>query len=122
MDLSAITLPTILTGFSTIAFFLLERIRPGRALPHISGWYSRAITINLVQLAITLGLAKIWRAVYGSESLFALSAWNFPILEGFIGWFVGTFFFYWWHRLRHQPGFWQVFHQIHHSPSRIEVL
>jgi Fatty acid hydroxylase len=26
------------------------------------------------------------------------------------------------HRLRHQRGFWQVFHQIHHSASRIEIL
>jgi sterol desaturase/sphingolipid hydroxylase (fatty acid hydroxylase superfamily) len=35
---------------------------------------------------------------------------------------VGTFFFYWWHRIRHAKGFWLVFHQIHHSPSRIEVV
>ena len=45
-----------------------------------------------------------------------------PVLEGFIGWFVGTFFFYWWHRLRHQSGFWVVFHQVHHSPTRIEAF
>ena len=47
---------------------------------------------------------------------------NAPLLEGFIGWFVGTFVFYWWHRLRHAGGWWLAFHQIHHSPSRIEVL
>jgi sterol desaturase/sphingolipid hydroxylase (fatty acid hydroxylase superfamily) len=35
---------------------------------------------------------------------------------------VGTFFFYWWHRIRHLNGFWQVLHQVHHSPKRIEVL
>jgi sterol desaturase/sphingolipid hydroxylase (fatty acid hydroxylase superfamily) len=40
----------------------------------------------------------------------------------FAGWFVGTFVFYWWHRLRHAKGWWLAFHQIHHSPSRIEVL
>jgi sterol desaturase/sphingolipid hydroxylase (fatty acid hydroxylase superfamily) len=34
---------------------------------------------------------------------------------------VGTFFFYWWHRIRHLDGFWHVFHQVHHSPSRIET-
>ena len=45
-----------------------------------------------------------------------------PVLEGFIGWFVGTFFFYWWHRLRHQPVFWEIFHQVHHSPARIEAI
>ena len=26
------------------------------------------------------------------------------------------------HRLRHKNGFWVVFHQIHHSASRIEIL
>ncbi|MDH3637408.1 MAG: sterol desaturase family protein [Gammaproteobacteria bacterium] len=54
--------------------------------------------------------------------MFRISNWNIPILEGFVGWFVGTFAFYWWHRLRHYRGFWPTFHQIHHSPSRIEVL
>jgi sterol desaturase/sphingolipid hydroxylase (fatty acid hydroxylase superfamily) len=43
-------------------------------------------------------------------------------LQGFIGWFIGTFVFYWWHRLRHSNGFWVTFHQIHHSASRIEML
>jgi len=42
-----------------------------------------------------------------------------PIRRGSGG---GTFVFYWWHRLRHANGFWQVFHQVHHSPTRIEVL
>ncbi len=45
-----------------------------------------------------------------------------PLLEGFIGWFVGTFFFYWWHRVRHMNGWWQLFHQVHHSPARIEAI
>src|SRR6266850_1102045 len=30
-------------------------------------------------------------------------------------------FLYWWHVLRHKNGFWLVFHQVHHSPSRIEI-
>ena len=45
-----------------------------------------------------------------------------PLAEGFIGWFIGTFFFYWWHVLRHKNGFWLIFHQVHHSPSRIEIV
>jgi len=47
---------------------------------------------------------------------------NAPLVEGFVGWLIGTFVFYWWHRIRHANGFWQVFHQVHHSPSRIEVI
>ena len=69
-----------------------------------------------------LGLGRIWHIIYGQDSIFTLSNLELPILEGFISWFVGTFVFYWWHRLRHRDGFWRVFHQVHHSPSRIEVL
>src|SRR5215813_12587005 len=36
--------------------------------------------------------------------------------------FVGTFVFYWRHRIRHLPVFWVVFHQVHHSPARIEAM
>ena len=116
------TLPTILTIFSTAAFFVLERLLPGRPLPHVSGWFLRALLVNFAQLGITLSTAKLWTDIFGPRSLFFLSAWDNPLLEGFVGWFIGTFVFYWWHRLRHQKGFWRVFHQVHHSPSRIEVL
>ncbi|MGD8712536.1 MAG: sterol desaturase family protein, partial [Thiohalophilus sp.] len=117
-----ITIPTFMTAAATLAFFVLERIKPGRELPRSKGWYTRAISINLVQLVITLVLGKLWYEIYGSSSIFHLARWSNPLLEGFVAWFVGTFVFYWWHRLRHVNGFWQVFHQIHHSPSRIEIL
>jgi len=116
------TLPTVLTIFSTAAFFVLERLLPGRPLPHVFGWYFRALLVNFAQLAITLSTAKLWIEIFGPRSLFSLAAWDNPLLEGFAGWFIGTFVFYWWHRVRHQKGFWRVFHQVHHSPSRIEVL
>jgi len=73
-------------------------------------------------LAITLLTGKLWLTLFGDISIIHLSNLNAPSLEGFIGWFIGTFIFYWWHRLRHKKGFWQVFHQIHHSASRIEML
>jgi sterol desaturase/sphingolipid hydroxylase (fatty acid hydroxylase superfamily) len=117
-----VTLPTILTILSTAAFFVLERLLPGRPLPHVSGWYLRALLVNFAQLGVTLITAKLWIEIFGPRSVFSLAAWDNPLFEGFVGWFVGTFAFYWWHRLRHQKGFWRVFHQVHHSPSRIEVL
>lgn len=31
--------------------------------------------------------------------------------------------FYWWHRWRHESEFlWVAFHQVHHSPARLEIL
>ena len=115
------SLATIFASISTVAFLILERVRPGRELPHSKGWYYRALALNLVQLTLTLGTRKIWLATMGDESLFHVRLIGIPYLEGFIAWFVSTFFYYWWHRLRHVDGFWHVFHQVHHSPSRIEV-
>lgn len=116
------TVPTLLTIAATIAFLALERLRPGRGLPHAAGWYGRALFLNAVQLGITLLTGRLWAGLWGHAALFDLASWQAPVAEGFVGWFVGTFAFYWWHRLRHAGGFWRVFHQIHHSPARIEIL
>ena len=117
-----ITIPTILLILSTIIFLIAERLFPGRTLPNSTGWYLRCLSINLVQFAITFFLGDLWFEWFGKTSLLTLSEFNSPTLEGFIGWFAGTFVFYWWHRLRHKKGFWLLFHQVHHSASRIEVL
>ena len=99
-----------------------ERLRPGRSLPRSTGWYTRSIGINLVQLGVTLSVGFYWHHWWQDASLLSLAAVDLPGFEGFIGWLVGTFVFYWWHRARHKNGLWQIFHQVHHSPSRIEVL
>lgn len=116
------TLPSIMIIVATVLFLILERAFPGRELPNSKGWYGRALLVNLAQLLIILATARLWIQIFGDVSLFKLSAWDMPLAEGFVGWFIGTFFFYWWHRLRHAKGFWLVFHQVHHSPSRIEIL
>lgn len=106
----------------TVFFFSLERVFPGRKLPPVRGWYARAALINLLQLLI-LGVAGLtWNRFFRSHSLFHLGGWRSPTFEGLFYWFIGTFVFYWWHRLRHANGFWVIFHQLHHSPRRIEVL
>jgi sterol desaturase/sphingolipid hydroxylase (fatty acid hydroxylase superfamily) len=51
-----------------------------------------------------------------------LAAWPAPI-SGLLGYLCVTFLVYWWHRLRHASSLcWRIFHQVHHSPARIEVL
>jgi sterol desaturase/sphingolipid hydroxylase (fatty acid hydroxylase superfamily) len=116
------TLPSILVIVTTVLFLILERLFPGRELPKSTGWYVRVLLVNGAQLLITLATARLWIELFGELSLFKLGAWEIPLAEGFVGWFVGTFFFYWWHVIRHKKGWWLVFHQIHHSPSRIETL
>jgi sterol desaturase/sphingolipid hydroxylase (fatty acid hydroxylase superfamily) len=117
-----LALPTLCTLGAAALFLLLERAAPGRALPHAPGWYGRAILINLVQAAITFATNSLWVDLLSGASLLHLSELRSSVLQGFVSWLVGTFFFYWWHRIRHIDGFWVVFHQVHHSPTRIEAL
>jgi sterol desaturase/sphingolipid hydroxylase (fatty acid hydroxylase superfamily) len=117
-----LALPTVFTLLAAAFFFTLERARPGRELPNARGWYARAILINLAQVALTLATNKLWIGAFAGASVFHLANLDMPVLEGFAGWFVGTFFFYWWHRIRHLDGFWVLFHQVHHSPARIEAI
>ncbi len=45
------------------------------------------------------------------------------IAGGICAYFIATFVFYWWHRWRHELDvLWRLFHQIHHSPQRLEVI
>src|SRR5689334_9629072 len=120
--MTTLALTILLVAAAAIAFMILERLEPGRELPNAPGWYRRAVIITLYQVGITLATIKLWRYVFGDASLFDLDALHRPALEGFIGWLVGTFFFYWWHRLRHANGWWLLFHQVHHSPARIEAI
>lgn len=117
-----LALPTVCTILAAVFFLTLERAAPGRELPRATGWYARAILINLTQAAITFGTNQLWIDLLSGASLFHLAKLQNPVLQGLIGWLVGTFCFYWWHRLRHEAGFWLVFHQIHHSPARIEAI
>jgi sterol desaturase/sphingolipid hydroxylase (fatty acid hydroxylase superfamily) len=115
--MTSFAFPTICTMLVAAAFLLLERLAPGRELPHAPGWYGRAVLINAAQAVITFGTNRLWVNLLSGASLFHLAAVSNAVLQGFVGWLVGTFFFYWWHRLRHVRGFWVIFHQVHHSPA-----
>ena len=116
-------LQPILICAITLSFLILERVLPGRELPESPGWYGRAAVLNAGQLGIVVLAGLGWNHWFQGHSVFRHSQFVSPWLEGFIGWFIATFVFYWWHRARHDVNFlWRVCHQIHHSPSRIETL
>ena len=115
-------IPISLIIVLTIVFLFLERVYPGRQLPNVNGWYRRAALMNIMQLSLVGMGGLVWNEYFRDHALIDLGYWQNPMLEGAFYWICGTFIFYWWHRLRHANGFWLIFHQIHHSPSRIEVL
>lgn len=115
-------LPAMLIGVATLLFLVAERLLPGRRLPESPGWYARAALLNGTQLGL-IGLAGLtWNRCFREFTLLPIGEWAHPAVEGVVYWFVGSFVFYWWHRLRHVDGFWHVFHQVHHSASRIEAM
>lgn len=103
--------------------FLIERIMPGWRLPKVRTWPIRTLALNGVQIGIVLLAGISWEQWLQTWSLFQLSNALPDWASGFFAYFIATFIFYWWHRWRHESDFlWRVFHQIHHSPQRLEVI
>ena len=106
-----------------VACMVLERVRPGWRLPSVRTWPLRVIAINLVQLGVVLVAGATWEKWFLASSVFHLSNHVSPAVGGLIAYFIATFIFYWWHRWRHENDvLWRLFHQIHHSPQRIELI
>lgn len=110
--------------FGVFAFyFILERLVPGWKLPTVPTWTIRVLAINFVQLIVVVLAGYTWEKWLSAYSLFHLSRYVSNALGGVIAYIVATFVFYWWHRWRHTVDFlWTHFHQIHHSPQRLEVI
>jgi sterol desaturase/sphingolipid hydroxylase (fatty acid hydroxylase superfamily) len=106
-----------------IGCLCLEKLIPGWHLPAVRTWPVRVVLVNLVQLGVVLLAGVTWERWLASRSIFELSQHVSPLAGGMIAYFIATFVFYWWHRWRHEVNFlWRGFHQIHHSPQRIEVI
>lgn len=108
--------------FVFLGCFLLERILPGWKLPQVRTWPIRVIAVNLIQLSVVVLAGITWEKWLARASLFKFGSLS-PWLGGLFAYFIATFIFYWWHRWRHESDFlWLGFHQIHHSPQRLEVI
>jgi sterol desaturase/sphingolipid hydroxylase (fatty acid hydroxylase superfamily) len=113
-------LTTILIVF--LCCFALERAIPGWRLASVATWPARVIGLNVVQLLVVLIGGATWEQWLQIEPLFKLAPNAHEAWRGFAAYFIATFVFYWWHRWRHESdALWRFFHQIHHSPQRLEV-
>jgi len=95
---------------------------PGRSWPLVAGWWSRAALLTGFQ-AVMVFIAGVawdgWMTRHRPWSADALGTTGAAIT----GYVIMTFIYYWWHRWRHEVAFlWRWFHQVHHSPQRIEII
>ena len=106
-----------------VGCFLLERMFPGWPLPRVRTWPLRVVLVNGVQLGVIILAGLTWEQWLSAWSVFPLSGYLGSVGGGLLAYFIATFVFYWWHRWRHEYDFlWLAFHQIHHSPQRLEVI
>ena len=117
----ALLIPLSVLGVGLV-MMLFELRNPGRKWPEVSGWYLRAIFLNLLQVGTVILSGKAWDGWMLNHR-----PWNADVLGvtagAIIGYIATTLVYYWWHRWRHESDFlWRWFHQVHHSPQRIEVI
>ena len=105
-----------------ILMIVVERLKPGRDFPAVSGWWGRALAVNLVQVGFVFLAGATWDGWLVRNRPW--SADRLGLVGGAVaGYVVITFIYYWWHRARHASDFlWRWFHQFHHSPQRIEII
>jgi sterol desaturase/sphingolipid hydroxylase (fatty acid hydroxylase superfamily) len=105
-----------------ITFIIAERLFPDRVLPTVKGWWSRVVIVNIIQFGIVVLGMYTWDRWFQTHQWYLFEGLPNYVL-GFIGYLGITFVFYWWHRWRHDSNvLWLLFHQLHHSPSRIETI
>ncbi len=102
---------------------VIETFFPGWGLPKVKTWPLRVFLVNLVQIVIVWIAGFTWETWLSSWSILRLSDHLSSVPSGIFAYFLATFIFYWWHRWRHEVHIlWIAFHQIHHSPQRLEVI
>src|SRR5262245_57372783 len=113
---------TLIVLALAILMIVVERLRPGRTFPTVRAWWIRAIALNLVQIGVVFLAGWTWDGWMVRHRPW--SADRLGLAGGaIVGYVVITFIYYWWHRARHASNFlWRWFHQLHHSPQRIEII
>ena len=106
-----------------VAVFTREVIAPASRNHCDRRWLFYSSALGALTLVCTLALGYVLESRIRQQALLDVGArWN-PLLVGLLSFFITSFVFYWWHRATHASDLlWRMFHQLHHSARRIEVL
>ena len=112
----------LLTPVTYFAMLAAERVWPARSFPARSGWQWLGIAFLVLSMAIGTALPLYLPVDWMAEHRF-LDGTGMGVVGGaIIGFIVLELVVYVWHRAAHTFGFmWRTFHQIHHSPQRVDI-
>lgn len=106
-----------------VGVFTTEVIAPASGNDCDKRWQIYASAISAFQLFVTLAAGWIFHDWFQQNAVFTLPSSMPLFLKALVSFLVTSFLAYWWHRLTHASDFlWRVFHQLHHSPRRVEAL
>jgi len=107
---------------SYLALLAMELAWPARSFPRIRYWRLLGalffLTMGAVSALVPLALPP---ALLERVRLLDLTGLGIAggVIVGVLAW---TFVAYWWHRAEHRFDFlWRGFHQLHHSPQRVDL-
>lgn len=111
-----------LVALSFVAIFTREVIAPASRATCNRRWQILATTLNLAQAAAVIATGWLVAGFLGSASLLEFGVSLHPLAGGALTFLIASFIAYWWHRATHRFDLlWRVFHQMHHSPQRVEA-
>lgn len=106
-----------------VVVFTFEVVAPASGNDCDKRWQIYAGAISALQMVVTLAAGYLFNDWFAAHAVFHLDS-DTPILAAaFFVFLTVSFIAYWWHRATHRFDLlWRVFHQLHHSPARIEAL
>jgi sterol desaturase/sphingolipid hydroxylase (fatty acid hydroxylase superfamily) len=106
-----------------VFLLLVEKLAPAVDYKDVPNWRTRAILINLLAVGSVQLFDLGFSQVIPNMSVIEVSEMTPAPVAGLLGFMWATLGTYWWHRAMHKSDFlWRWFHQLHHSPRRIEVV
>ena len=112
----------LLVPVTYFLFLLTEKLWPAREFPPRKGWQwigiSFLVLIGTISVVVPLLIPSPWldahRLLDGTRlGVVGGTVVGYVVMEGVI---------YAWHRTAHNVGFlWRGFHQMHHSPRRVDI-
>jgi sterol desaturase/sphingolipid hydroxylase (fatty acid hydroxylase superfamily) len=105
-------------------FFMdaVERLQPARSFPPRPGWQWLGVAFLLLSMAIGTALPLFLPVDWMAEHRWLDGAGLGAVGGALVGFLVLELVVYAWHRSAHTFGpMWRLFHQIHHSPQRVDI-